>query len=427
MDVNKPDDPEYCQNLSFLDRITKCKQHHIGNEICAGTCGYCPLPPSPPPPEFDAPPSPPPPKPPCATPIDFVLLLDESGSMKNIMEGPEGLKAFAKQLVSQYFLGVNAARFSVVSFAETAKTRVRWSDDEGVINAGIEAMSADGKTSISGGFEVARELFDDDGNGTRTDAAKIVLFVSDGEQSELFAALDRTPHETALDAATLVKDLPATVFAWGFGNKVSKRTLEQIATDESKVVLGQNVSELMSHLGMLQDAACAASPPSNPSPPPSTEEVVLTMKLEASGTVDTDSIQTIVAGIAGVAPSAVTIEIKSSRLRRGLNEVTVPDGSVIVATIAVPASTTAAAVQESLSLLLSSAAAASNALGINVEVVSIVTTASSPLPSPLPLPLVAVPLPLPVTAAAHVDSSVTIIGGAATIAALLALLLFASR
>ena len=300
------------------------------------------------------------------------------------------------------------------------------SDDEGVINAGIEAMSADGKTSISGGFEVARELFADDGNGTRTDAAKIVLFVSDGEQSELFAALDRTPHETALDAAALVKDLPATVFAWGFGNKVSKRTLEQIATDESKVVLGQNVSELMSHLGMLQDAACAASPPSNPSPPPSTEEVVLTMKLEASGTVDTDSIQTIVAGIAGVAPSAVTIEIKSSRLRRGLNEVTVPDGSVIVATIAVPASTTAAAVQESLSLFLSSAAAASNALGINVEVISnIVTTASSP-PPPL-LPVLLHMVNPSVTAAAHVDSSVTIIGGAATIAALLALLLFASR
>ena len=425
MDVNKPDDPKFCQNLSFLDRIINCEQHSFGYKICAGTCGYCPLPPSPPPPEFDAPPSPPPPKPPCATPIDFVLLLDESGSMKNIMEGPEGLKAFAKQLVSQYFLGVNAARFSVVSFAETAKTRVRWSDDEGVINAGIEAMSADGKTSISGGFEVARELFADDGNGTRTDAAKIVLFVSDGEQSELFAALDRTPHETALDAAALVKDLPATVFAWGFGNKVSKRTLEQIATDESKVVLGQNVSELMSHLGMLQDAACAASPPSNPSPPPSTEEVVLTMKLEASGTVDTDSIQTKVADIARVARSAVTIEIKASRLRRGLNEVTVPDGSVIVATIAVPASTTAAAVQESLSLLLSSAAAASNALGINVEVVSnIVTFASSPPPPPLLPDLLVNPS---VTAAAHVDSSVTIIGGAATIAALLALLLFASR
>ena len=39
------------------------------------------------------------PKPPCATPIDFALVLDESGSMKSFMEGPDELKAFAKELV----------------------------------------------------------------------------------------------------------------------------------------------------------------------------------------------------------------------------------------------------------------------------------------------------------------------------------------
>ena len=58
------------------------------------------------------PPSPPPPspKPPCATPVDFALVLDESGSMKRYMYGAGGLKAFAKQLVNMYFLGVDAAR-----------------------------------------------------------------------------------------------------------------------------------------------------------------------------------------------------------------------------------------------------------------------------------------------------------------------------
>eukprot|EP00964_Phaeocystis_antarctica_P026101 scaffold14673_cov84-Phaeocystis_antarctica.AAC.1 len=68
-------------------------------------------PPSPPPPSplLSSPPlspSPPPPsspEPPCATPIDFALVLDESGSMKKplpngSLEGPGGLKAFAKQL-----------------------------------------------------------------------------------------------------------------------------------------------------------------------------------------------------------------------------------------------------------------------------------------------------------------------------------------
>ena len=68
-----------------------------------------PPPPSPsasPPSLSPPPPPPPPPTPSCATPIDFVLVLDESGSMKKplpdgSLEGPGGLKAFAKELVSQ--------------------------------------------------------------------------------------------------------------------------------------------------------------------------------------------------------------------------------------------------------------------------------------------------------------------------------------
>ena len=76
---------------------------------------HCPPPPpSPPPPcgkyvttkggvafsQECPPPSPPSPPPHyCATPLDFVLVLDESGSMSNVMEGIGGLKAFAKELV----------------------------------------------------------------------------------------------------------------------------------------------------------------------------------------------------------------------------------------------------------------------------------------------------------------------------------------
>ena len=60
-----------------------------------------PPPKSPPPPPPSAPPSP---KPPCATPVDFALVLDESYSM-NRKDGPDfinglnGTKAFAKELV----------------------------------------------------------------------------------------------------------------------------------------------------------------------------------------------------------------------------------------------------------------------------------------------------------------------------------------
>merc|ERR1719424_2319278 len=102
-----------------------------------------PPPPSPMPPPPTPPPTPPPPspKPPCATPIDFVLVLDESGSMRGSMDG---LKSFAKRLVDNYAPGPSAARFSVVSFQSVATTRVGWSTNRVDIDAAIDQMEADG-------------------------------------------------------------------------------------------------------------------------------------------------------------------------------------------------------------------------------------------------------------------------------------------
>jgi len=181
------------------------------------------------------------------------------------MEGPGGLKALAKQLVNQYSLGVDEVRFSVVSFATDATTRVPWSYDAAVINAGIDQMSADGKTSISDGFEAARQLFADDG---RVGATKIVLLVSDGEQS-VDAAPGKTLLQTAIDAAALVKGDGVTVFAWGFGSKLQFSTLEQIATDPSKAILAEDIGELGKYSFQLKAAVCNVPLPTTTPLPPS--------------------------------------------------------------------------------------------------------------------------------------------------------------
>ena len=191
--------------------------------------------------------------------------------MKGDLEGPDGLKAFAKELVHMFSLGADAARFSVVSFAENATTRVPWSYDPALIGAGIDAISADGETSISDGFALARDLFTDDGNGSRANAAKIVLFISDGEQT-VDRAVNSTLFQTAVDAALLVKKIPAAVFAWGIGGKVSLATLQAIATSPSKAspytaILADDVAELRAYLAQLEGAVCNESPPASPPPP----------------------------------------------------------------------------------------------------------------------------------------------------------------
>ena len=225
-----------------------------------------PPPPSPSPPPPSPSPPPPSPKPPCAYQVDFSLVIDESGSIKEA--GPDKVKAFAKELVHMFSLGEDAARFSVVSFAANATTRVPWSYSEAEINAGIDEISPDGPTSISDGFELARELFLE---GGRTGAARIVLFLSDGEQT-VDAKVNTTLYQTAVDAANSVKALPATVFAWGFGPSASKATLEAIASEPSQAtpstsVLVTDVAALRGHLAGLEDAVCNESPPTSPPPP----------------------------------------------------------------------------------------------------------------------------------------------------------------
>jgi len=226
------------------------RQELLELRACTG-CMPPPLPPSPPSPSPSLSPSP---------PIDFILVLDESGSMRKprpfgSMEGPMGLKSLAKLVVYQFALGADAARFSVVSFASDATTRVPWSYDAGTINAGIDQMWADGQTSISDAFEAAGQLFADDG---REDVAKFVLFISDGEQT-VDAKPGKTLLQTAVDAAALVKGDGVTVFAWGIG-KARLETLESIATDPSRAILAEDVGTLGDYVLELKAAVCNGAP-----------------------------------------------------------------------------------------------------------------------------------------------------------------------
>ena len=113
-------------------------------------------------------------------------------------------------------------------------------------------------------------------------------------------------------------------------------------------------------------------PPPSPSPPPAPisipSPVVLTMTARGSVSdyADTSALRGKFATAAGVDAALVTIAVEA--------------GSVLItATIAVPTSTTAAAVQASLTASLGTAASASAALGITVESDPVIAEQSSPL------------------------------------------------
>lgn len=242
-----------------------------------------------------APPPPLPPPPPyyCPTPIDFVLVLDDSGSIK-ASNSVEPMKEFAKAVANGFALGPNEGRISVITFESNATLQTPFSTSLDDINDAIDNLKGEGSTSISDGLEMAQLEFD---LRARADAPRVVVVCSDGEQRfdtgdclvpdppNPVLGLDEEAQEktacreAAIAASTPLKAGGATVFSWGFAG-ISLATLEGIASDPSKVRLEASIQALQTFVDQLIVEACVSPnpsappplpnlPPSPPSPPPS--------------------------------------------------------------------------------------------------------------------------------------------------------------
>jgi len=95
----------------------------------------------------------------CIVPLDFVLVLDDSGSI-DTSNSVEAVKSFAKAIVSGFDLGDDLSHFAVVTFATDATLRTGLSTDPDEINDAIDQLTGSGFTSISDGLELAQQEFE---------------------------------------------------------------------------------------------------------------------------------------------------------------------------------------------------------------------------------------------------------------------------
>ena len=109
--------------------------------------------------QSDSPRNSPPPVMGCTVPIDFILVLDDSGSVSN-SGSVEKMKSFAKAIVSGFDLGEDVGRFAVVTFEMDATLRTGLSADPNTINNAIDRLTGSGWTSVSDGLKMAQQEFD---------------------------------------------------------------------------------------------------------------------------------------------------------------------------------------------------------------------------------------------------------------------------
>jgi len=106
---------------------------------------------------------------------DVLFVVDHSGSMD------QGLPALAEavdHLLLSWDLGVDAVQTGLIAFSDTAELVEPFTGTQGVVAAGIDALSPDSGTCLHCGLELAGNHIIDNG---RTEAGPAVVLITDGD------------------------------------------------------------------------------------------------------------------------------------------------------------------------------------------------------------------------------------------------------
>lgn len=160
-------------------------------------------------------------------PMDIVLVLDQSGSMKD--KFGKGTRQSAMKAAVNSFIGEVADKYStdadhrmaIVTFGTNADTRVNWTpvdkSGEAALTGEISGLtdSPSGATNVGAGMQMAKNLMDSDAyTGGNTDRLKTVIVFTDGVPTTE-QEFNTTVANNAISAAKDMKDNGVTIYTVG--------------------------------------------------------------------------------------------------------------------------------------------------------------------------------------------------------------------
>ncbi|HRA19833.1 MAG TPA: VWA domain-containing protein [Anaerolineae bacterium] len=168
---------------------------------------------------------------PVDKPLDIVLVLDSSSSMRETTGGAQ-TKLEAARLAAQLFidrstLGPLRDQLALVSFNRDATLLTALTDDRAALAAGLAALQSQEGTRIDLGLQAAAAAL---GQSGRPEAKPVVILLTDGIQNNP----ERPGNADVLAAAAVVKNLGALVYTIGLGLRIDVALLREVASSPAR-------------------------------------------------------------------------------------------------------------------------------------------------------------------------------------------------
>ena len=190
----------------------------------------------------------------CSSPLDIVFVLDSSASIGELSY--EKMKDFVKTVANSLIIGPGKAFPAVIQYGTNATTAIRFTDymNNTDFNKAVDALPyLRGETRIDKALQLASsELLTED-SGARAGVAKVLVLLTDGQQS-------RAPDGVDLQkAATPLLSAGVRVFAVGIGTEIDENELQLIVDKTDDVIVVPSFDELVARVRQLSIATCQSS------------------------------------------------------------------------------------------------------------------------------------------------------------------------
>jgi Mg-chelatase subunit ChlD len=202
----------------------------------------------------------------CATPVDVVLVVDRSGSMRSLgVNPPQPLTdvknaaiSFVNELspndqgalVSFATEATNPINFSLSSNFEKLKEAVNGID---IFSNGIQ------QTNIGDGLLKAREELNSPRH--KGDSSKVMVVLTDGVATHPQDPADtQYPEKYAQEVALGARSDGISIFTIGLGNEINANFLKSIASSTSEFYLAPSARELGQIYGEIATKICRKRP-----------------------------------------------------------------------------------------------------------------------------------------------------------------------